>query len=78
MVGSVDGGVMGAAWSPDDTLLVLVTGGSINPRDVPLLITQSFLSGEDKLLVMTSTFDVISEGPLHPAEFGEGSWPIIT
>ncbi|KAI0752776.1 IkappaB kinase complex IKAP component [Daedaleopsis nitida] len=52
VVGSVDGGVMGAAWSPDDTLLVLVTG-------------------EDKLLLMTSTFDVLSEGPLHPAEFGE-------
>ncbi|TBU27865.1 IkappaB kinase complex IKAP component [Dichomitus squalens] len=52
VVGSVDGGVMGAAWSPDDTLLVLVTG-------------------EDKLLVMTSTFDVLSEGPLHPTEFGE-------
>ncbi|KAJ8489069.1 hypothetical protein ONZ51_g3188 [Trametes cubensis] len=52
VVGSVDGGVMGAAWSPDDTLLVLVTG-------------------EDKLLLMTSTFDVLSEGPLHPREFGE-------
>ncbi|KAI0326070.1 IkappaB kinase complex IKAP component [Cubamyces sp. BRFM 1775] len=52
VVGSVDGGVMGAAWSPDDTLLVLVTG-------------------EDKLLLMTSTFDVLSEAPLHPREFGE-------
>ncbi|KAI0669554.1 IkappaB kinase complex IKAP component [Trametes maxima] len=52
VVGSVDGGVMGAAWSPDDTLLVLVTG-------------------EDKLILMTSTFDVLSEGPLHPREFGE-------
>ncbi|KAI1786336.1 IkappaB kinase complex IKAP component [Ganoderma leucocontextum] len=52
VVGSVDGGVMGAAWSPDDTLLVLVTG-------------------EDKLLVMTSTFDVLSEGPLHPTDLGE-------
>ncbi|KAH9846478.1 IkappaB kinase complex IKAP component [Lenzites betulinus] len=52
VVGSVEGGVMGAAWCPDDTLLALVTG-------------------EDKLLLMTSTFDVLSEGPLHPAEFGE-------
>ena len=26
VVGSVEGGIMGAAWSPDDTLLVLVTG----------------------------------------------------
>ncbi|OSC96781.1 IkappaB kinase complex IKAP component [Trametes coccinea BRFM310] len=52
VVGSVDGGVLGAAWSPDDTLLVLVTG-------------------EDKLILMTSTFDVLSEGPLHPKEFGE-------
>ncbi|TFK88053.1 IkappaB kinase complex IKAP component [Polyporus arcularius HHB13444] len=52
VVGSVEGGIMSAAWSPDDTLLVLVTG-------------------EDKLLVMTSTFDVLSEGPLHPSDFGE-------
>ncbi|KAI0697397.1 IkappaB kinase complex IKAP component [Cerioporus squamosus] len=52
VVGSVEGGIMGAAWSPDDSLLVLVTG-------------------EDKLLVMTSTFDVLSEGPLHPSDFGE-------
>ncbi len=26
VVGSVEGGIMSAAWSPDDTLLVLVTG----------------------------------------------------
>ena len=26
VVGSVEGGIMGAAWSPDETLLVLVTG----------------------------------------------------
>lgn len=73
MVGSVDGGVMGAAWSPDDTLLVLVTGNSIDLRDPSLPITQWFFLGEDKLLVMTSSFDVLSEGPLHPSEFGEGS-----
>lgn len=24
------------------------------------------------MIVMTSTFDVLSEGPLHPSDFGEG------
>jgi hypothetical protein len=27
---------------------------------------------EEKLILMTSTFDVISENPLHDADFGEG------
>ncbi|KAH9935182.1 IkappaB kinase complex IKAP component [Epithele typhae] len=52
VVGSIDGGVMGAGWSPDDTVLVLVTG-------------------EDKLILMTPTFDILWEGPLHPTDFGE-------
>ena len=30
------------------------------------------LQDEYKLILMTSTFDVLSEIPLHPAEFGEG------
>ncbi|CCM05755.1 uncharacterized protein FIBRA_07987 [Fibroporia radiculosa] len=51
-VGSVDGGILAATWSPDDTLLVIITG-------------------DDKLLLMTSSFDVIFEGPLHPDDFGE-------
>lgn len=29
-------------------------------------------AGDDKVILMTSTFDVLSELPLHPSEFGEG------
>ncbi|KZT69682.1 IkappaB kinase complex, IKAP component [Daedalea quercina L-15889] len=28
-------------------------------------------TGDEKLIVMTSTFDVLTEGPLHPSDFGE-------
>ncbi|KAH9910699.1 IkappaB kinase complex IKAP component [Amylocystis lapponica] len=28
-------------------------------------------TGDNKLILMTSTFDILSESPLHPAEFGE-------
>ncbi|KZT27113.1 IkappaB kinase complex IKAP component [Neolentinus lepideus HHB14362 ss-1] len=52
VVGSVDFGILAAAWSPDDSLLVLVTG-------------------DRKLILMTSAFDVLSEAPLHTSDFGE-------
>ncbi|KAG0700203.1 pol II transcription elongation factor [Suillus ampliporus] len=46
--------VVGSAveWSPDDTLLVMITG-------------------DENLILMTSTFDVLSEAPLHTEDFGE-------
>ncbi|KAF9262678.1 pol II transcription elongation factor [Marasmius fiardii PR-910] len=50
--GSVDEGILAACWSPDEALLVLVTGDS-------------------KLILMTSTFDVLSEGPIETSDFGE-------
>ncbi|KAI0919135.1 hypothetical protein AcV5_002129 [Taiwanofungus camphoratus] len=52
VIGSVESGILAAAWGPDDTLLVLVTG-------------------DDKLILMTSTFDILLESPLHPSDFGE-------
>ncbi|KAK0212323.1 pol II transcription elongation factor [Desarmillaria ectypa] len=52
VVGTVDGGIFAASWSPDDSSLVLVTG-------------------DNKLILMTSTFDVLSETSLHPIDFGE-------
>jgi elongator complex protein 1 len=51
-IGSFEDGIQAAAWSPDDSLLILVTG-------------------EGKLIVMTSTFDVLHESALHTDEFGE-------
>ncbi|KAF8504860.1 IkappaB kinase complex IKAP component [Russula emetica] len=51
-IGSFEDGIQAAAWSPDDSLLILVTG-------------------EGKLIVMTSSFDVLHESALHTEEFGE-------
>ncbi|EIW80500.1 pol II transcription elongation factor [Coniophora puteana RWD-64-598 SS2] len=50
--GSIEAGILAAEWSPNDSLLALVTG-------------------DDKLLLMTSTFDVLSEEPLDTSDFGE-------
>ncbi|KAG2015494.1 pol II transcription elongation factor [Coprinopsis cinerea AmutBmut pab1-1] len=50
--GTFETGISAASWSPDDSLLAIVTG-------------------DKKLILMTSSFDVLSEGPLHPKEFGE-------
>ncbi|KAJ6593195.1 Elongator complex protein 1 [Mycena capillaripes] len=50
--GSIEPGILAAAWSPDDSLLAIVTG-------------------EQKLTLMTSTFDVLSDAPLFTADFGE-------
>ncbi|KIJ66069.1 hypothetical protein HYDPIDRAFT_174791 [Hydnomerulius pinastri MD-312] len=49
--GTVEPGITAAAWSPDDSLLTLVT--------------------DQNVILMTSTFDVLSEVPLETSEFGE-------
>lgn len=54
VVGTIDGGVKAAQWSPDGSSLILITG-------------------EDGLLKMTQDFDVLSEAPLRPSEFGQGT-----
>lgn len=51
--GTFESGILAASWSPDESLLVLVTG-------------------DQKLILMTPNFDALSEGPVHPSEFGEG------
>ncbi|KAJ7496599.1 pol II transcription elongation factor [Mycena latifolia] len=50
--GTIEPGILAASWSPDDSLLAIVTG-------------------EQKLTLMTSTFDVLSDAPLFTTEFGE-------
>ncbi|KAJ7072902.1 pol II transcription elongation factor [Mycena amicta] len=50
--GTIESGILAAAWSPDDELLAIVTG-------------------ERKLTLMTSTFDMLSDAPLFTSEFGE-------
>ena len=62
-------GILAASWSPDDSLLVLVTGTQYSLNTFLSLDTHI---GEEKLMLMTSTFDILSENPLHAAEFGEG------
>ncbi|KDR75591.1 hypothetical protein GALMADRAFT_1330461 [Galerina marginata CBS 339.88] len=44
-----------------------ILAASWNPDDSIVAI----VTGEHKLLILTSTFDVLSEGPLYVAEFGE-------
>lgn len=55
VVGSVESGIKAAAWSPDEELLVLVTG-------------------EDNLVEMTKTFDVLQECPVKTEDFGENEF----
>ncbi|KAF8058697.1 pol II transcription elongation factor [Lyophyllum atratum] len=50
--GTVEPSISAASWSPDESLLTIITG-------------------EDKLILMTTTFDVLSEAPIHATEFGE-------
>ncbi|KAJ7099343.1 pol II transcription elongation factor [Mycena belliarum] len=50
--GTIEHGILAASWSPDDSLLAIVTG-------------------EHKLTLMTSTFDVLSDAPLNTTDFGE-------
>jgi elongator complex protein 1 len=60
---------LAASWSPDDLLLVLVNGKSTDLYDI-IVVDNS--PAEAKLILMTSTFDVLSETPIHKTEFGEG------
>ncbi|KAJ7133724.1 pol II transcription elongation factor [Mycena crocata] len=53
--GTIEPGILVASWSPDDSLLAIVTG-------------------EQKLTLMTSTFDVLSDAPLFTTDFGEGQF----
>lgn len=62
IVGSVEQGLRAAAWSPDDELLVLITGATPDGE-------------REKVLLMTCEYEVLSERVLTTDEFGEGeSW----
>lgn len=52
MIGSIESGICSVAWSPDETLLAIVTG-------------------EEKYILMSSSFDVLVEGMLQTEELGE-------
>lgn len=69
-MGNIDAGILAASWSPDDSLLVLATG-KLRRTCVPLVYSIC-CAGDDKLILMTSTFDVVSETALQRQDFGEG------
>ena len=75
--GTVGPGILGASWSPDDSLLALVTGRLNETTLLFVLIKYRLYLGEEKLILMTSTFDVSTEMPLHSIDFGEGSFSCI-
>ena len=57
IVGSIEQGVLAAAWSPDEEVLVLVSAAdAVTPA---------------KLLTMTREYEVLSEQPLRTDAFGE-------
>jgi elongator complex protein 1 len=67
--GTVEPGILAASWSPDDSLLAIVTGiAKFLFWNFGLTCTKA----GDKLILMTSTFEVLSEMPLCTSEFGEG------
>ena len=69
-VGSIDSGILAATWSPDESLLTLITGRC--QRVQPMQALTEVL-GDQKLMLMTSTFDVLSEAALYTEEYGEGN-----
>lgn len=75
VVGVVDAGIKAVKWSPDDELLVLITGWSQSRSvaSLPLFTDPVPSTGDDKLLQMTQDFEVLNDTPLRSAEFGEGS-----
>lgn len=71
VVGSFDRGLEAAAWSPDDALLILATGGGL--LSIPTWVVSHGSSADGKLVEMSSDFDVLRETDLRPSEFGEGN-----
>ena len=68
IVGSVESGIKAAAWSPDDEQLVLVTG----KLHFKALLQLTHGAGEDTLVCMTRSFDLVHEETLRSDQFGEG------
>ncbi|PWN48336.1 IkappaB kinase complex, IKAP component [Violaceomyces palustris] len=65
IVGSVEQGLLAAAWSPDDELLVLITS------QTPEELSESGRREGEKILLMTRDFEVLSEKVLSTDDFGE-------
>ena len=55
IVGSVERGIVAAAWSPDEDVLAVVTAAGEH---------------SESLIFMSRDFDVLSEGPIATADFG--------
>ncbi|KAK0548116.1 putative elongator complex protein 1 [Tilletia horrida] len=64
VVGTVEQGIVTAAWSPDDELVTIVTEATASGED-------GLGAKSPKVILMTKTFDVLSEKPLFTTDFGE-------
>lgn len=78
----VDAGIKAAEWSPDEELLILITGTSRSHtsrfRKIGQVLTSVaslFLTGDDMLLEMTKDFEVLKDAKLRSEDFGEGRSP---
>lgn len=69
VLGTVESGIAAVAWSPDDSLLALATGAL--STTLPQMVDLS-MDVDTNVILMTSTFDVLSEVPIETNEFGEG------
>lgn len=60
------------AWSPDQDLVVLVTGKYPEMDVTYVMLIVIMIIGHRNVLEMTQDFDTITEFPLHVEEQGEG------
>ena len=69
--GTFESGILAASWNPDESVVAIVTG---KPKylGVKHALSTAYSVGERKLIILTSTFDVLSERPIYVEEFGEG------
>lgn len=70
VLGTVEPGIAAVAWSPDDTLVTLATG-ALSFTPLPQ-IWSIYINVDASVILMTSTFDVLSEVPIETNDFGEG------
>lgn len=71
--GTFESGILAASWNPDESVVAIVTGGPIY-FGLKHVLSTVHLAGERKLIILTSTFDVLSERPIYVEEFGEGTF----
>ena len=64
----------GAAWSPDESLVVMITSACA-VRDMYIVLSGAL--GDNKMLLMTQDFEVLSDVSIQTNDFGEGMNPSV-